>query len=350
MPLWLKRDYKAVSYALASCVLGLIFMRLVVYFAALPSDTYGQSLGSSALFSLCAQLIFFLAVPFCIYKFYGKRTVKQTLEFSHIGSFKPYYLLAVPLGISVYFLTIGVSSSWTALLKLTGYTVASSSPDMPENFVFGFFVADVLLTALLPAVCEEFAMRGGLLTTVRRSYSDTFCIVLFAVIFGLFHQNVRQVFYTALFGALAAYLTLRTRSLYPAMLMHFTNNFCSVFIDYAVNYGWAFGGGLYDIMGIMPVWVLALVFLAVGLFGAAMVVIMMYLRDRRNIKKKRRLLIDYAFDMGAVRAAEEQSGIIAERTDDKLYKPTLRDGALIIALLTVALCTTVFTYVWGFFY
>ncbi|MCH5154363.1 MAG: CPBP family intramembrane metalloprotease [Clostridiales bacterium] len=346
----LKRDYKAVSYALASCVLGLIFMRLIVYFAALPSETYGQSLGSSALFSLCTQLIFFLAVPFCIYKFYGNRTVKKTLEFSRVGGFKLYYLLAVPLGISVYFLTIGVSSSWTALLKLTGYTVASSSPDMPENFVFGFFVADVLLTALLPAICEEFAMRGGLLTTVRRSYSDTFCIVLFAVIFGLFHQNIRQVFYTALFGALAAYLTLRTRSLYPAMLMHFTNNFCSVFIDYAVNYGWALGGGLYDIMGIMPVWVLALVFLAVGLFGAAMVVIMMYLRDRRNIKKKRRLLIDYAFDMDAVRAAEEQSGIIAERTDDKLYKPTLRDGALIIALLTVALCTTVFTYVWGFFY
>ena len=350
MPLWLKRDYKAVSYALASAVLGLIFMRLIVYFAALPSETYGQSLGSSALFSLCAQLIFFLAVPFCIYKVYGKRTVRQTLEFSSVGGFKWYYLLAVPLGISVYFLTIGVSSAWTAFLKLTGYTVASSSADMPESFVFGFFVADVLLTALLPAICEEFVMRGGLLTTARRSFGDTFCIVLFAVIFGLFHQNIRQVFYTALFGALAVYLTLRTKSLFPAMLMHFTNNFCSVFIDYAVNYGWAFGGGLYDVLGLMPVWVLALVFLAVGLFGAAMVVIMMYLRDRRNIKKKRRLLIRYAFDMEAVRAAEEQSGIAAESVDEPLYKPSLRDAALIIALGVVALCTTVFTYVWGFFY
>ncbi|MDE6293732.1 MAG: hypothetical protein K2L88_03820, partial [Clostridiales bacterium] len=88
MPLWLKKDYRAAAYVLCSCVGGLIFMRLVVYFAALPSDTYGQSLASNALFALCSQLIFFLAVPFCIYKFYGTRTVKQTLEFSSIGKFK----------------------------------------------------------------------------------------------------------------------------------------------------------------------------------------------------------------------------------------------------------------------
>ena len=358
MPLWLKRDYKAAAYVLTSCVIGLIFMRLVSYFIALPSDTYGGYLVYTAFFSVMSQLVFFLAIPFCIYKIYGKRTVKQTLEFSSIGRFKAYFLLAVPLGIAVFFLTVGISSAWTALLKLTGYTVSSSSPDMPDKFVFGFLVTEILLTAILPAVCEEFAMRGGLLSTARHSFKDIACIVLFGIIFGLFHQNIRQVFYTSLFGALAAYLTLRTKSLYPAMLMHFTNNFCSVFVDYAVNYDWAFGGGFYSMLGLMPVWLLALVFLAVGLFGTAMVVFMIYFRDRQAIKKKRRMIIDSMLD-SAKRAADGEKGdnapglalrAVYEKDAETLYKPTLRDVAIFIALGVVTLLTTVFTYVWGFFY
>ena len=363
MPLWLKRDYRAAAFVLCSCVGGLIFMRLVVYFAALPSDTYGQSLGSTALFALCSQLIFFLAVPFCIYKFYGKRTVKQTLEHSSIGKFKAYYLLAVPLGVAVYFITVGVSSAWTGLLRATGYTVASSSPDMPENFVFGFFLTEILLTALLPAICEEFSMRGGLLTTAQNSFKTVWCIVICAVVFGLFHQNIRQVFYTSLFGALAAYLTIRTKSLYPAMLMHFTNNFCSVFMDYAENYDWAVGGGFYAMLGNMPVWGLALIFLAVGAFGVAMIVLMMYIRDKHAIYKKTEVLKDCAFDAtnkrvvlfgefdaDRIKELEMEREVYGSDYVEKRYRPQLRDLAIYIALGVVTLLTTVFTYVWGFFY
>ncbi|MDE6029194.1 MAG: CPBP family intramembrane metalloprotease [Clostridiales bacterium] len=363
LPLWLKRDYKAVGFALASCVGGLIFMRLVVYFAALPSATYGQSLGGSALFSLCTQIIFFLAIPFCIYKFYGKRTVKQTLEFSSIGKFKSYFLLAIPLGLSVYFVTVGVSSMWTALLKLTGYTVAKSADNMPSEFTFGFFVVDVLLTAILPAVCEEFAMRGGLLTTAKKSFGRWGCIVLCGIVFGLFHQNIRQVFYTALFGALAAYLTLNTKSLYPAMLMHFTNNFLSVFVDYADTYNWAFVGGFYAMLGGIPTWALMLVFLAVMAFGTAMVVLMLYIRDRQIIKKKTETLKDCAFDatnkrvvmMGEfdaekVKELEMEREVYGKDYAETKHRPKLRDLAMFIALGVVTLLTTIFTYVWGFLY
>lgn len=363
MPLWLKRDYRAVALTLTSCVGGLIFMRWVLYFASLPSDTYGQSLVGSALFSVITQLVFFLAVPFCIYKFYGKRTVKQTLEYSSIGRFKAYFLLAIPLGIAVYFVTVGVSSVWTGLLKLTGYTVANSTPDMPKQFVFGFFVVDVLLTAVLPAICEEFSMRGGLLSTAKNSFKNVWCIVLCAVIFGLFHQNIRQVFYTALFGALAAYLTLRTKSLYPAMLMHFTNNFCSVFIDYADSYDWAVGGGFYKTLGDLPVWGLALMFLAVAAFATAMVVAITYIRDRQIINKKTEALKDCAFDAtnkrvvmfgefdpDKVKELEMEREVYGADYSEQRYKPGLRDLAPYIALGVVTLLTTVFTYVWGFFY
>ncbi len=363
MPDSVKRDYRAVSYTLASCVIGLIFTRILVYFAALPDDTYGQSLAGDALFTILTQVVFFAAVPFCIYKFYGKRNVKQVFSFSSAGKFKSYYLLAIPLGAAVFFVTVGVSALWTSLLKLTGYTVSSSSTPMPENFVFGFFLVDIILTAVLPAVCEEFCMRGGLLTTAQNTFKTVGCIVLCGIAFGLFHQNIRQVFYTSLFGALAAFIVIKTKSIYPAMLMHFTNNFCSVFIDYADNYDWAIGGGFYRFINEIGLFPLILLFLAVAAFGTFMIMLMLYIRDKRVIKKKMQALSDSAFDatnkrvvlMGEfdarrVEKLEMEKEVYGKDYSRPLYKPEPRDIMVIVALGVVTILTTVFTYVWGFFY
>lgn len=346
----IKRDHRAASFALTSCILGVVAMRVVMYFLPLPSETYGDELISSAVFSLPTQLLFFLGVPFCVYKFYGKRTVRKTLEYGSFGKFAPFYLLAIPLGAAVYCATIGVSSAWSGLLRATGYNYVSSSPDMPSRFNAGYFVAEILMTAVLPAVCEEFAMRGGLLTALRRSFKKSACILICAIMFGLFHQNVRQVFYTALFGALAAYLTIETESIYPAMLMHFTNNFLSVFTDYATTYGWTAGGGFFGLLSSLPVWALAAVFLLVALVGTALVLLMLYLRDRRNVKIKLKAI--ETADGAARRAVlKEMVGSDAEKARAiTLIKPAVADVALAVALGTVAVCTTVFTYVWGFFY
>lgn len=363
IPSELERDYKSVAYALTSCTIGLIFMRLVVAFANIPNNTYGGYLANNALFSTITQLVFFLAIPFCIYKFYGKRTVKQTLDFSSIGTFKPYYLLALPLGISAFAVTIGISSAWTALLQLTGYTVPSAAPDMPDNFVFGFFVAELFITAVLPAVCEEFCMRGGTLTTAQNSFSTLGCVLLCGVIFGLFHQNIRQVFYTSLFGALVAFLTIRTKSLYPAMIAHFSNNFCSVFINYADNYNWFVNDGIYNLLGSMPGWATFLLFSSSGAATALFTMLMLFIREKKSIEKKKDVLKDCAFDAtnkrvvlfgeydpSRIEALDMEKEVYGSDYERPRYHPGLRDIAIPIALAVTTALTTIFTYVWGFFY
>lgn len=362
----IKRDYRAVSFALISAVVGVILMRLLVSLVRVPVDGYGGELIGDAIFSLPVQLLFFLVVPFLIYKLYGRRTVNGVLEYSSIGKFKPYYLLALPIGFCVWIITLGVSSAWSALLDLTGYNYVPSSAPMPATFSFGFFIAEVLMTALLPAVCEEFCMRGGLLTTARTVFKTIGCVVFCGVAFGLFHQNVRQVFYTMLFGAFAAFLTIRMKSIYPAMLMHFTNNFCSVFFDYADNYDWAVGGGLYRTINELAVsraWALVLVFFAIAVAGGGLTFLMLYLRERKVVAKKTEVIKDSAFDvtnkrvvlMGEfdaekVKDLEMEKEVYGAGYNEKKIKPSLRDIAIIIALAAVTLCTTVFTYVWGFFY
>ncbi|MCM1367662.1 MAG: CPBP family intramembrane metalloprotease [Roseburia sp.] len=361
-----KRDFRAVSYALCSAVVGIILMRIIVYFVPIDQSTYGMSIAATALFALPVQLVFLLAVPFCIYKFYGKRTFRQVAEYSSCTAFKPYFLIAVPLGIFVYFTTIGVSSVWMALLRATGYVSVTSTPDMPENFVFGFFLAEVVLTAVLPAVCEEFAMRGGFLTTARSVFGTVGCVALCGIAFGLFHQNVKQVFYTACFGALAAFLTLRLKSIYPAMLMHFTNNFCSVFFDYADNYDWAVGGGLFDAVDSLAAtraWALALIFVCVAGVSIGLVYLMIFIRDKKVTENKIEVLKDSAFDatnkrvvlMGEfdpkrVEALEMEKEVYGADYREEKTKPTLRDVMIVIGLAVVTVLTTVFTYVWGFFY
>lgn len=362
----LKRDYRAVSYTLVSAVVGLILMRLVVYFAPLDTSDYGGELANNALFTLITQLVFFLAVPFAIYKFYGKRTVKGVLEYSSIGGFKPYHLLAVPLGFCVLVLTIGISSTWMNILRFTGYNMPSSSPAMPTELNGGYLIADILLTAIIPAVCEEFCMRGGLLTTAKSTLKTVGCVVLCGVVFGLFHQNIKQVFYTTLFGTLAGFLTLKLKSIYPAMMMHFTNNFFSVLLDYATEYDWALGGGTYtfiDSVAASKPWALMLIFFAVLGIAAGLVILMLYMRERKIIQRKidtikdsgfdatnKRVVLMGEFDEEKVKNLEMEKQVYGADYEDVKYKPGARDIMIIVALGAVTVLTTVFTYVWGFFY
>ncbi len=361
-----RRDYRAVSYALISCAGGTVLMRILMYFLPFPSATYGDSVAQTAVFAVMTQIVFFLAVPFSIYKFYGRRTVVQTLEFSSCTrSFRPYFLLAVPLGFCVFLMTIGVSSVWSVILAATGYNYVDSSPAMPESFPAGLFVAEILLTAALPAVCEEFAMRGGLLTVAKRTFGTVGCVIACGVAFGLFHQNIRQVFYTTLFGMLAAFLTLKLKSIYPAMIMHFVNNFSSVFFQYAGEYGFC-GGSMYARLLSFAsgrLWALILIFAAVAVAIAAIVVVMLYCKEKRVIDRKKAAIKDAAFDatnkrvvlMGEfdpqkIAELEMETEVYGKDYREAKYKPKARDIMIIIGVGVATLLITVFTYVWGFFY
>ncbi|MCH5157969.1 MAG: CPBP family intramembrane metalloprotease [Clostridiales bacterium] len=362
----LKRDYRAVSLALTSAAVGLILMRIIVYFVPIDTSTYAGELSSNAIFTLFTQLVFFLAVPFCLYKFYGKRTVKETLEYSSVHGFKKYHLLAIPLGFCALVLTIGISSSWMTFLRSTGYNMPSSSADKPETLNAGYLIADIILTAMIPAVCEEFVMRGGMLTTAKSTLGLAGCVALCGLSFGLFHQNVKQVFYTAIFGATAGLLTLKLKSIFPAMIMHFTNNFFSVLLDYATDYNWAVGGNTYNFINSVAAtrpWALFLIFFSVLGIAAGLVIIMFYFRERTIIKRKIETLKDSAFDttkkrvvlMGEfdeekVKELEMEQQVYGADYREEKYKPAPRDIMIIIAVGVVTTLTTVFTYVWGFFY
>jgi membrane protease YdiL (CAAX protease family) len=78
--------------------------------------------------------------------------------------------------------------------------------------------------ALLPAVCEELAFRGFILSGLTRRFRPWAAVLLSAFLFALYQMNVFQFVPHFLFGAALGLLVLRTGSVLPAMLFHLVYN------------------------------------------------------------------------------------------------------------------------------
>ena len=103
-----------------------------------------------------------------------------------------------------------------------------------ENYLRGDHL--ILLTifhiGVVPAVCEEVLFRGYILRNFERSMNVWVAIVLSGLIFGIFHIRLTQFIPLALLGMLLAWMTIQTRSLWPAVVAHFVNNGGSVLFVY----------------------------------------------------------------------------------------------------------------------
>ena len=86
------------------------------------------------------------------------------------------------------------------------------------------FFEMLALVAVLPAICEELAFRGVLLTGLRRRLPETQLCWVVGLAFAFFHFDMARGLPTLLLGAVLAALTLRSGSVYPAMLWHGLNN------------------------------------------------------------------------------------------------------------------------------
>jgi hypothetical protein len=211
-------------------------------------------------------------------------------------------------------------------------------------------LADIVLTAVLPGFCEEFTNRGGLLTTFRGSFSEIKTALLVGLCFGLFHQNITQLFYPMVFGFLMALLVMKTKSIYPAMLIHFMNNALSVYVDYASTYpSLPFGYFINSVEGLIyNFFPLALMmYSAVVAAGAGLFFLILRIAKKNEAAKKAVPL--YKAEGISILAVddEEVEDAPAPLADTLLYKPTFRDWAFYIGALVVTALTTLITFYWG---
>jgi sodium transport system permease protein len=78
--------------------------------------------------------------------------------------------------------------------------------------------------ALLPALCEEIAFRGFILSGLQRRFRPRAALVLCSFLFALSHMNVFQFLPAFFLGVVLGLLTIRSKSLVPAILFHFVHD------------------------------------------------------------------------------------------------------------------------------
>lgn len=95
--------------------------------------------------------------------------------------------------------------------------------------------------AVLAPVAEEIVFRGAILSAILGYYYDRplrpanakgWALVLTAALFAAVHGNPAQMPHAFIVGMLLAYVTLRTRSLLPAIAIHVANNTCAYLLGH----------------------------------------------------------------------------------------------------------------------
>jgi len=82
----------------------------------------------------------------------------------------------------------------------------------------------VLLLAVLPAICEELAFRGFILSGLRHLGSKWGAIVISSIFFGITHLMLQQSVTAAILGMVIGYMAVQTGSLLPCMVYHVVHN------------------------------------------------------------------------------------------------------------------------------
>ncbi len=89
---------------------------------------------------------------------------------------------------------------------------------------------NLVMLAVVPGVCEELLFRGYAQRQFERSTGPLAGILLSGILFGCYHLRPSQLLPLVVLGIYLAYLTWRTGSLWPAILVHMAHNGIAVVV------------------------------------------------------------------------------------------------------------------------
>ena len=139
-----------------------------------------------------------------------------------------YFLLAIafPVALNPLVNQLGhLVEQWFPISSIIKQSLSQIMSESPSLWVsMGVF-------ALLPAICEELAFRGFILSGLECRRGTRSAILLSALMFGFLHALLslfQQLFNATLLGIVLGLLAVRSRSLLPGILFHFLNNALAV--------------------------------------------------------------------------------------------------------------------------
>lgn len=159
----------------------------------------------------------------------NQSSLSEALPFNKVRPLRFFTLIVI--GFSVCMFSNVLTSAFMEVVKSFGLNPMSyhASPDQTINSPIEIILA-LLSTAVIPAVSEEFVFRGVMLSSLRK-FGDGFAVLATALLFGFMHGNLVQIPFAFIVGLVLGFVTVSTKSMLPAMLIHALNNSYSVLND-----------------------------------------------------------------------------------------------------------------------
>lgn len=159
-----------------------------------------------------------------------KKKVLPSLGFERPNSF-PLMLTSIPFGFLVCLVGNYVTSIFVSMTRASGVELTAPEYTVPQSVIGRILY--VVSIAVVPALVEEFAIRGVVMQPLRR-YGDRFAIIVSAAVFGILHGNLVQAPFAFIAGLGMGYAVCITNSVWTGVLIHFCNNFYSVLMDFLI--------------------------------------------------------------------------------------------------------------------
>lgn len=192
---------------------------------------------SDILSSFLIQIIVMLAIPLLLYTLFISKNVKQTFKDAGFKRISMGMLgTTLLIGVVLYFLNTFIADFFQSIIAMFGYESLNTGSTVTLNYEF--LLKEFILSSILPAVCEEFLHRGVLLHAGKKCGNTRYSLIFSSILFGLMHLNINQFFYAAILGGFMGYVAIISDSIYPSMIIHFMNNFLSLYFYYGYYLDW----------------------------------------------------------------------------------------------------------------
>jgi sodium transport system permease protein len=145
--------------------------------------------------------------------------------------------LAVLLGLTLHPMYVLLAEWISYTYPISDQAVAAMKP-FADQVSSAPWLSVVFLMALVPAICEELAFRGFIFGGLVRERGRLRAVLVTALMFGISHGVLQQSIAATLMGVLLGWVALRTGSVLPGILIHFTNNALSVSMERIASSQW----------------------------------------------------------------------------------------------------------------
>ena len=356
-----------------SCMALFCIIRIIASLGIIPSNTLNNSLLTVIIQVGCLGVL-----PFALYCICFKAKPKFLIEECNFFKINiATIFISIALGLMCFVINIAVSSLFNGFLTFTGYRFRSSGGGSDYSTI-NFFL-DVFLVAVLPAIFEEFVHRGLVLQGIKHAGFKK-AIVLSSLLFALIHFNIQQVFYAFVIGLILGFVSVVAKNIWPAIIIHFVNNFISTYIDYAQARNWIFGDSLNKLQMALVNGQTLTIFIVSAIIMIIIVCLLclfIWLLYKQTIIKKVNKVINKVYDSKTGHVSNESVQIdrnqvikdllenntllnleyqpmdnpidIVLPKEKSRYKMNARDMIFMFGAIVLGGLITLFTYIWGLF-